>query len=121
MGQIPVATRNPSLTFVAFGDTGHRPSTCTRPEYRYAPGHKIRSEPAQEPRQPCNGRDSSDSMAQIRRSLRTNGNSSDSLAQDIGCRAITAAMGHDHAAGRDAIPADSPTPTCFSLCPVISV
>jgi hypothetical protein len=26
-------------------------------------------------------------------------------------RAATAAVGHDHVAGRDAIPADSPTPT----------
>jgi hypothetical protein len=26
----------------------------------------------------------------------------------IGCGAVTAAIGHDHAAGRDIIPADSP-------------
>jgi hypothetical protein len=28
---------------------------------------------------------------------------------------------HDHAAGRGSVRADSPTPTCFALCPVISV
>ena len=31
----------------------------------------------------------------------------------VGHGAITAATDHDHAAGRDAIPADSPTPTCI--------
>jgi hypothetical protein len=37
----------------------------------------------------------------------------------VGRGAVTAAIGHDHAADRDAIPADSPTPTYVSLCPDI--
>ena len=36
----------------------------------------------------------------------------------VGRGAVTAAIGHDHAAGRDAIPADSPTPTCVSVMSV---
>jgi len=38
----------------------------------------------------------------------------------VGRGGVTAAIGHDHAADRDAIPADSPTPACVSLCPVMS-
>jgi len=42
----------------------------------------------------------------------------------VGRGAVTAAIGHDHAADRDAIPADSPhapRPTPVSLCPVIPI
>lgn len=40
---------------------------------------------------------------------------------EVGRGAATQAIGNDHAADRDAVPADSPTPMCVSLCPVISV
>jgi hypothetical protein len=33
----------------------------------------------------------------------------------VGRGAVTAATGHDHAADRAAIPADSPTPTCVPV------
>ena len=39
----------------------------------------------------------------------------------VGRGAVTAAKGHDHAADRDAIPVNSPTPTCISPCLVMSV